>query len=471
VRTLAAVTFLLVASIAAFRPWLTPIERLARSTERTPYKVLLVGMDGATFRVIDPLLDKGQLPVLEGLIERGVRAPLLSESPMASPILWTTVATGQKREDHGIGHFVVHKDPKNPKRATLVGSDDRETLALWNIASAFDRSVGFLGWWASWPAEPVNGWVVSDRLTPDRWNVWAGGTKTRGRAYPEELTAELQPLVVDPMDPPMEEIRSLVALTAEEEEEMRLAERPVFGHWLSVVKFAYSSQRSYEKMALHQLEKGQPDLTGVFLVATDSVQHTFWHYYETEAYNGVDLEAAARLGKLVPSIYRHDDAYLSELLKRVDENTVVMVVSDHGFEASGRLPAPKPAELMFTGPGVKEAHMRGEIAVGQSGKHHIEGIFIAAGGPIRRGASVKASLVDITPTVLAILGLPVPDDMEGRVLEEVLDPSFLERYPVRRIESYESLIDRRAIADAAAVTEDGSDEGKKEMLRALGYIQ
>jgi hypothetical protein len=471
-RALLALLVALAIALWIWRPWLSALQRLVRATKATPYKVLVVGIDGATFRVMDPLFAEGKLPNFRKLAERGVRAPLQSENPMASPALWTTVATGQRRADHGIGGFVVYKDPRRPRRGTLVGAGDRRTLAVWNIASAFGRRVGFLGWWASWPAEPVNGWVVSDRLTSDRWNVWAGGAKTTGRVYPEALTAELQALLVDPMDPPMDEILKMVALTPEEQAEMRLAERPVFGHGLSVVKFAYCSQRSEEKMALQLLAKGQPDLTGVFLVANDPVSHTFWHYYEPAAFTGVDLGAASRLGALVPNLYVHNDAFLGELLQKVDTNTVVLVVSDHGFEASGQLPALKPAEKMFNGPEAEAAHMRGEIAVGQSGKHHLEGVLLAAGGPIRRGAAVKAGLADITPTVLAILGLPVPRDMEGRVLEEMLEPAFLADFPVKRIDSYETLIDRGAILAAATAAEgEGSDAEKQEMLRSLGYIR
>ncbi len=470
-RALPALGVVLCVALWAWKPWLSPLQRLVRASEATPYKVLLLGIDGATFRVMDPLFAEGRLPNLGGLAERGVRAPLLSEDPMASPVLWTTVATGQKREDHGIGGFVVYKDPSKPKRGTLVGAEDRKTLAVWNIASAFGRRVGFLGWWASWPAEPVNGWIVSDRLTADRWNVWAGGKQTTGRVYPEALTAELQRLLVDPMRPPMDEILRMVDLTPQEQAEMRLAERPVFGHGLSVVKFAYCSQRSHERMALHQLAKGQPDLTGVFLVANDPVSHTFWHYYEPAAFAGVDDRAAARLGALVPNMYTHNDAFLGQLLQKVDSDTVVLVISDHGFGPSGQLPALKPAEKMFTGPEADAAHLRGEIAVGQSGKHQLDGVLIAAGGPIRRGAAVKASLADITPTVLAILGLPVPGDMEGRVLEEMLEPAFLAAFPVRRIETYETLIDRRAILAAAASEGDAGDAEKQEMLRSLGYIQ
>ncbi len=472
VRALVALLVAIGAGVVfVWKPWLTPLQRLVRATKPSPYKVLLVGIDGASFRVMDPLLGEGKLPAFARLIERGLRAPLKSENPMASPVLWTTIATGQKREDHGIGGFVVYKDPNKPKRGTLVGTEDRKTLAVWNVASAFGRPVGFLGWWATWPAEPVNGWIVSDRLTADRWNVWAGGKKTSGHAYPESLTPELRKLLVDPMDPPMDEILKMVALTPAEQAEMKLSERPVFGHGLSVVKFAYCSQRAYEKMALQLLAKGQPDLTGVFLVASDPVSHTFWHYYEPTEFPGIDRNDAARLGALVPNMYVHNDAYLGELLSRVDENTVVMVVSDHGFMASGQKPALRPAEKMFSGPEAEAAHMRGEIAVGQSGKHHIEGVLIAAGGPIRRGAAVKAGLADITPTMLAILGLPVAKDMEGRVLEEMLEPAFLARYPVKRIDSYETLIDRKTILAAAAAEGEGTDEEKQEMLRSLGYIQ
>ena len=94
------------------------------------------------------------------------------------------------------------------------------------------------------------------------------------------------------------------------------------------------------------------------------------------------------------------------------------------------------------------------------------GVFIASGGPIRKGVEVRATILDVTPTVLAILGLPVADDMPGRVLEEILEPAHLERFPVRRIDSYETLFERRR------VDVDGTlGEGRmRDMLESLGYI-
>ena len=208
---------------------------------------------------------------------------------------------------------------------------------------------------------------------------------------------------------------------------------------------------------------------GLYLVATDPVSHCFWHFYEPEAYSGVDPQQAERLGKIIPGMYEHNDAFLARLLTTLGKDTVVLIISDHGFQASGKLPALRAAPELFKGPEAELAARNGMIAVGQSGMHHIEGILIAMGGPIIPGAKVEASIRDIPPTVLALLGLPVPEDMNGRVLAEILDPEFLARHPIRHIASYETLIDRKAWI--AAETGDGSGEEKLELLRSLGYIQ
>ncbi|HQY65375.1 MAG TPA: alkaline phosphatase family protein, partial [Polyangiaceae bacterium] len=118
-------------------------------------------------------------------------------------------------------------------------------------------------------------------------------------------------------------------------------------------------------------------------------------------------------GKLIGAYHRLVDARLGALLARLDPRTVVFVLSDHGMEAS-------PGNLVWPG------------------WHSEEGIFMAAGAPIRRGARVeRVDFLDVAPTVLHLLGYPVPRDLKGRVLEEILEPEFLARFPVRSIASYE----------------------------------
>jgi len=434
-------------------------EEIVQETRATGVRVALVGIDGASPRILAEEMRRGRLPTFERLAREGASGVLLSREPMKSPAIWTTIVTGRTREEHGITDF-------RATRERLVTSDDRRTLALWNITSRFGLENGFAGFWATWPAEPVKGWMVSDRIAQSRFAQWVDGARRRGAAWPPDLTARVVPLLVDPLDPPMAEIESLVELTAPERRELLAARKPIFGHAFSVLKFAYATQRSFERIALDRLDRGpQPDLFGVFLIANDPIGHTFWHWYRPRSFRDVDPRRAERLGRIVPAMYAHNDRFLDSLLERLGRDTVVLVLSDHGFEASGLTPRPVSPDGMRA----IRAHSRriGQVAVGQSGKHHLEGVFLASGGPIRAGIEVRASILDVAPTVLALLGLPVARDLPGRVLVEILDPAFLERHPVRYLDSYEGRIERRRVPVEAPLAETEM----VERLRALGYLE
>jgi len=424
-------------------------------------KVLILGIDVATFSIIHPLISQGRLPHIKKLIEGGSYGILKSELPMMSPALWTTIATGVGRQEHGIKEFINKDDRANPK---LYDSNDRHVSALWNWMGLFRKTTGFVSWWASWPAEPVNGWMISDRMARSRWTEWTNADRSQNLTFPIGLADELKPLSVYASDPPMEEIHKLVQLTESEEKEFLAAEKPIRRHGLSVFKFSYCEQRSYENISLYLLDKGQPDLTGVFLISNDPISHTFWHFYEPDKFENVNPQDAKRLGQLIPNIYIHNDQFLEKLLQKLDSDTIVMIVSDHGFEASGELPKDISAEE-FDGLRA-EAVEKGVVAIGQSGQHSIDGVIIAYGGPIRKGIKINASIFDVTPTVLALMGLPVGKDMKGRVLEEIIDPEFLAQYPIQTITSYEDLIGKaRGSSSGRANEQEIIDK-----LRALGYI-
>jgi len=434
----------------------------------TGLKVLLVGIDGATWRVAAPLADAGELPVVQSLRERGTQGLLRSDRPMKSPALWTTVATGYGRGRHGIDGFTYTVPGRDGQ--VLVNSTLRKVPALWDLTGPAGLESGIVGWWATWPAEPLAGWMVTDRLTRSRWSEWSDGVPTRWLTYPEELTRSLLVQVRDPGRVTAADVAEIVELEGGERAEFEAAQHPVRAHALSVLKFAWATQRSYEEMAAQLLaSEGQPDLTAVFLVATDPISHTFWHHWEPEAFGLEPGPEHARLGAAVPNIYRHNDAYVGRLLELVDEETVVMIVSDHGFHASGRLPQPAGSEELagaFDESG--EALDDDIVAVGQSGAHQRDGILLAAGGPIRTMKVEGATLFDVAPTVAVLLGLPVAEDLPGRVLTEMIDPAFLERHPVRTVPTWEGSVERRIrdLDEASSV-----DPAAEEMLRSLGYIE
>jgi len=152
-------------------------------------------------------------------------------------------------------------------------------------------------------------------------------------------------------------------------------------------------------------------------------------------------------------------------MSQLDPDTVVLLVSDHGFRAAPGVPPRVSAadyeELRL------EALRRDQVAVGQSGRHDREGVLLAAGGPIVSGAAVNAKLVDVVPTILALLGVGVPEDLPGRVLREMIDPAFLDRHPPRTVASCEGRVPR-----LRRELDEGIDETQElQQLRALGYIR
>jgi predicted AlkP superfamily pyrophosphatase or phosphodiesterase len=458
---------------------IVPFREVIQKIKPSNLKVFVIGIDGATYRILDPMIENEELPQIAELIKGGAKGILKSDNPMDSPSLWTSIATGRDRNDHGIKHFYSERSTdrkvsalwnwtglfNKKSRSVLVNSTDRKVSALWNWMGLFNKTTGFIGWWATWPAEPVNGWMVTDRITKTRWSEWMDGPKPNRHTFPPDLMDSIRTYIVDPMKPPIEEIHQLVPLTPDEEKELLAAQKPIRRHGLSVFKFSYCTQRSFENVALYLLEQGQPDLTSLFLIANDPICHTFWHFYQPEKFKNVNLNKAERLGKLIPNFYKHNDKYIETLLEKVDVNTVVMIVSDHGFEPSGIIPEHVSKEKFEQLQ--KEAIKDGTVAIGKSGKHHIDGVFIAYGPCIRKGIKFKAHIYDLAPTIMAVLGLPISEDMDGRVVTEIIEPSFLQKHPIQTISSYDDYI----TLIKQKVSKEVDQKDMIDYLRSLGYIK
>jgi predicted AlkP superfamily pyrophosphatase or phosphodiesterase len=415
--------------------------------EQRAAKVVLIGWDGATWDVIRPMLQRGELPVLGGLIEGGGTGVLMAEPPLLSPVVWTTLATGFSPRDHGITGFEL-ADPTSGV-PILASSFHRRRAALWQMVSAGGKEVGFVGWWSSWPAEPVEGYLVSDHLAYNRWDDWVTrGNKERAGAFqltfPTELADELGPHAVPPSDVGVETIGALAAFDEDEAREMMEAERPVMFHAPSVVRYGYSTDASNQSFAEYLLEsRVQPDLFSITYILSDVAGHVFWHRYEPELYPGADRHDD-RLRDAIPNVYRQLDRWTGEILKRIDPDSTVIVLSDHGMGAKRILPRP---------------------GVNPAGDHTPEGIFVISGPGIPRGADLGVlQQIDLAPTVLALLDLPVAEDMPGRVVLAALpegayaEPQWIPSYGEGGEELYPEGL-------------SPADEEYKDRLRALGYIR
>jgi predicted AlkP superfamily phosphohydrolase/phosphomutase len=196
------------------------------------------------------------------------------------------------------------------------------------------------------------------------------------------------------------------------------------------------------------LQEKPADLTMIYLWGTDPTQHWFWKYHDPASWPGPPIPPDEMVsGDLVDDYYRDTDEFLGRILARTRPSDTIIVVSDHGAGPVTHYDPKKP-------------HL--------SGDHRMEGIIIAAGPPIRHGTAAEPpGLLDVTPTVLYLLGLPAGRDMTGRVITEMLTPDWMQAHPERRIATWEH--GQRPAERWPIVSK--SDEQIRDKLRKLGYIE
>ena len=199
-------------------------------------KVALIGIDGAWWDIIDPLIAAGELPHFQKLIDNGARADLNTLYPTFSAMIWTSVATGKLPQKHGINSFLVWTFPvtgahfpifRLPKLApellwiqenfatvAPIPSNYRTSSSLWNIFSDNDVSVGVMNWWASWPAEEVDGYLYTDHALFNKLDILTNYKDKSGGSvhdiYPPELILELQGFAYTPDDFTYEDLARFV---------------------------------------------------------------------------------------------------------------------------------------------------------------------------------------------------------------------------------------------------------------------
>ncbi len=184
------------------------------SGEEPPKKhprLILFGIDAANWNVLTPMIQAGELPAMTALVNRGSFGVLKSGVPIQSPQMWTSIATGVVPEKHGITRFTA--EIPGTDREVPVTSNMRKVKAFWNILSEADVTVGIVGWWPSWPAEEVNGFMIAQRAWPVNWSrhgIPFGAARDAsgrliveefpGRTYPDELYKDFEPFIVTEED-------------------------------------------------------------------------------------------------------------------------------------------------------------------------------------------------------------------------------------------------------------------------------
>jgi len=252
-------------------------------------RVIVLGFDGMDPEIVDLLMSEGKMPNFAKLRQEGAYGRLLSSKPMLSPILWTTIATGKTPDQHRIGHFVAVNEKTGEQLP--VTSQMRQVKALWNILSEAGRTVGIVGWWATWPAENVRGTIVSDHtcyhfLFTDGAT---GAADTTGTISPPALEATIAPMIRRPGDLRPEDLAPFVQVPPEE------FNHPFqFEDDLSHFKWALATADSYRRIGEYVWREQRPDLLMVYIEGTDSTAHLFGHLFRNTGLAG-EHRATARI--------------------------------------------------------------------------------------------------------------------------------------------------------------------------------
>jgi Tfp pilus assembly protein PilF len=385
-------------------------------------------------------VDAGKMPVLERLIGGGTTASLATLHPVLSPMLWTSIATGMRPFKHGILGFTEPTEDGSGIRP--VTSLSRRVKAIWNILSQEGLRSNVVGWWPSHPAEPIRGVMVSNHYHGAVGPIDQPLPLAPGTVSPPRLARTLAELRVHPNELVEEDILPFIPRIAEVDQD-------------GDPRVATCLKTLAECVSIHSaatwLMENEPwDFMAVYYDAIDHFSHGFMRYHpprqdhiaprDFEVYQGV-VEAA----------YRFHDEMLGRLLELAGHDTTVMLVSDHGFHPDHLRPSGIPLEP--AGPAVE---------------HRDFGILALQGPEIRRDELIHGTtLLDVTPTVLALFGLPVGEDMDGRPLLEC----FVEPREMATLPSWEEIEGDAGLHVGAVRLDPLESQAAVEQLVALGYIE
>lgn len=253
-------------------------------------KLLIIGWDGATFDMIRPLVEQGQMPHIASLMQNGVWGALESTLPPLTPVAWTSISTGVNPGKHGIFDALTYDHEK--RKLSFVNANMRKVKPLWSILSERNRTVGVMNVPVTYPPDDVNGFVISGMFTPQGVSDFA---------YPQGVKDEIEKkfgeyrVECDMADSPSDYLKLI----------------------LDMVAFR-------EKVALHLMESRTWDFFFVVFIASDRAQHFYWKYLDASH------PEHQKYGDAIARVYKRMDQALGKLIEKSGPDTTVMMVSDHG---------------------------------------------------------------------------------------------------------------------------------------------
>ena len=530
--------------------------------------VIIFGLDGATYTVLDDLVRRGVMPCLGEFMRRGARGTLRSTIPPLTPPAWTTLVTGRPPGAHGILNFLQF-DGDSPY-LRIVSSREIGCETIWSVVGRSGRKAASLNFVAHSPAPRINGCIIPGWV-PWRW--------VKKHSHPADLIDRLK------ADVPGFDLRELAMDFNEEQKAIAGKEIHDYDSWIDI---HVRRERQWFNCLKYILQSERPALTGIVFDGVDKLQHLLWQYLDPAGEPRQPSEEFLRTRARCWDYFRMIDGFLKETVQLAGEDALVLIVSDHGFcgstevvyintwleqqgylrwlptaaiesQESNELGAAHPYHLthldmsattafatsassngihisvsgvrgshgidpshyeafrdelrdalltrcvdpdtkeplitkvwtreeIFSGPHINlapdltvELRDSGFFSVMRSdgvlkarptpmGTHYPDGVLIAGGGAVKNTAVSGARLLDIAPTCLYALGLPIPEEMEGDVLADIFIDGFRQNRPV--LIGTSAGTNGKVHGSSMEESYDRESEAQVMMrLKALGYIE
>jgi predicted AlkP superfamily phosphohydrolase/phosphomutase len=529
-------------------------------------RTVLIGLDGATFSILDPLIEEGVMPRLKALIEKGARSELLSVIPPLTPPAWTSLMTGRSPGNHGIFDFFRFQY-EDGRYIRVADATDVGCETIWSLVSRRGLKATALNFPLTSPPRPIEGCLVPG------WVPWR---YLRLACHPSGL---------------YERIKTLPGFNAQElAMDMNLDGKAIEGcqteeDYEPWIRLHIRREQQWFDILSFLMREEPSDLTAVLFDGVDKLQHFCWRFLDPALFPGEPSPWEQAVRSLCLDYFRRIDHFIGEIVDRAGPEATTVIASDHGFGstveifyinswlaseghltwsdsalgngAEGQLGletmakrfyqvdwsrtrahSPTPSsngiyipvseragdggvppdryepfrrELMDSlqrfswppngEPVVKRIWTREEAFAGPYmplapdltlslrdggfvsilpsetplkprrepvGTHRPEGVLIAAGPGILPGTRLPPlSILDIAPLLLYSLGLPIPEDFEGRVPVEMYPRSWMAAHPFSKGESMPAL-------ESVPVPVSSSKDDEQEIVRrlkALGYLE
>jgi len=536
-------------------------------------QTVLIGIDGATFAILDPLIVHGVMPFLKEFIASGVRAELRSVIPPLTPPAWTSLVTGRSPGQHGVFDF-FRKEAADSQHICFMTARDVGCETIWEVVDRHGLRATVLNFPLTFPPPRINGHVV-----PGGWMPWR---QLRLGCHPAGLYDRLKAL-------PGFNPRELAMDMAHEEKVLEGCQRDEYEGWIAL---HIRRERQWFNVLRYLMQEDPTELTAILFDGVDKLQHLCWRFLDPVYAGELRLPWEQRVRAQCLEYFRQLDELLAEIVELAGPEATVVTVSDHGFGAQARTffvnawlqqrgylawadgKGPRASDTAVLGVGQLARHvylldwertrayaampssngihivrplppweggaggvdgeyepfrnqlieelcalkdpLSGEPVVSQvwkredafagpylelapdltlelqdgglvsilasetvvsprpepSGTHRPEGVFVARGPGIRQGARLSAlSILDVAPLVLYSLNLPVPEDMEGRLPTEALEPGALRARPAETVARPESATVELSHTLVGPVLDEEAEAEILRRLRALGYVE